>query len=362
MIRRSIFVLLVVLAVPLSAQRVVSRIEVRGNVPASIVIPQSALVEGRSYTDADLEVAVARIRRLPFVYEARYSFEDGALVLDVTGMTPFFFELDAIGTKSQFADGGIAIFSGGGRLFAGDGGVVQATVGKLTGDASSRVFGLEYANYGIAGTRLFAIASGELTTTDDGFEPDPTYSLTVGYPLTVRQTLSATAIRSGFEAHREFEFFTTDSESEQTAFQLRWAYDTSDDPFFALRGTTATVSASRTWVESHNESIIIQVPSGNVVRTSSDSDGHITSLGADAIRFWPLGRRGAVTTRLETILDDEDITVIRNGEFAEPRDANIRGARVAVGYAHNFFDSIATHAKSRHRAEFALGASRRELD
>lgn len=362
MIRRSILFLLLVVAVPLSAQRVVSRIEVRGNVPASIVVPQSALVEGRSYTDAELDVAVARIRRLPFVYEARYSFEDGALVLDVTGVTRFFFELDAIGTSSEFNDGGIAIFTGGARMFAGPGGVVEATVGKLTGDASSRLFGLEYANYGIAGTRLFAIGSAQLMTADDGFESDPTLSLTVGYPLTVRQTLSATAIRSGFEAHRKFERFTSDSESDQTALQLRWAYDTSEDPFFALRGTTVGVSAARTWRDSRSQSLMIEAPSGNVVTTTFDTKGHETALNANAIRFFPVGKRGAVTAGLDAIWDGEDLRRIRDGVPVEPQDAENRGARVSVGYVHNFFDSITTPTRSRHRAEFALGTSRRESE
>src|SRR5690242_2048628 len=100
MIRRAILFIAVTLALPLLAQpREVSRIEVRGSVPAGIILSQSALVEGRGYTESDLDAAIARLRRLPFVHDARYALEGETLVLEVDGVTPLFFDAQAVSDR-----------------------------------------------------------------------------------------------------------------------------------------------------------------------------------------------------------------------------------------------------------------------
>jgi len=191
--------LLLFAALPLMAQRTVSRIEVRGNVPAAIVLPQSALVEGRAYRDTDLEAAVARLRRLPFIFDARYSMEGETLVLEVTGETPLFFQVEGTGAKSHFDDNNTAELSGGARLYAGNGGVAEGRVIKVLAEGGdSRRAALGLSHYSIGGTRFFATAGIDTTITKAReFDPGTSWSLTVGYPLTVRQTLTASAFTSG---------------------------------------------------------------------------------------------------------------------------------------------------------------------
>src|SRR5215213_10142097 len=122
--RRLTFCLALLFAIPLAAQtkHLVSRIDVRGNVPAAIVTSQSALEEGRSYSERDLDDAVSRLRRLPFVFDARYSLAGDTLVIEVDAVTRFFAGLDANGFRSDNDQGGVAALSGGGRLFLRSGG------------------------------------------------------------------------------------------------------------------------------------------------------------------------------------------------------------------------------------------------
>jgi hypothetical protein len=360
MFRRLILAIVVSLTLPAAAQHVITRIEVRGNVPASIVVPQTALIEGGSYTLEDLDIAVARIRRLPFVYDAHYNLEGMTLILNVTGTTPFFFDARADAAKSEFTDSGIAFFGGGGRLFAGSG-VLEATITRAAGDAQGRVAGLEYAHYGIGNTRLFAIGSVDwtFTTSDDQPAADPRIALTVGYPLTIRQTITAFATSSGFHDTRTMPGLPRPLErnSEEQIIRMRWEYDTTEDPFFARRGLLAGVAATRTDFESLFEGGSIGAPPFIPPSIfSSRNEGTTNELSADAMHFWPVRERGAILGRLEASILQSDTDRQQNDLPVVATEADTQAVRASVGYAQNFF-LFGPRNVARHRGEITYTAS-----
>jgi hypothetical protein len=359
MIRRLILPLLLVLALPAAAQRVISRIEVRGKVPASIVLSQTALIEGQSYTDADLDVAVARIRRLPFVYEAHYTVEGMTLVLHVNAMTPFYFDAEVDAAKSSIDDSSTAFFGGGARMFAGSG-VVEARIRKATGDFDSRTLGLQYSHYGIGGTRLFAIGSIDWAfTNDEVAEPDPSWSVTVGYPLTIRQTLTASVMGAGFEAERTIEGFPRPLRraNDEQLLQLRWEYDTTEDPYFARRGLLAGIAATRREFDSTFEAGTIERPPAQPSIITFHNEGTNDGIAVDLQHYWPIAARGTILARADGSFDQSDSTHQQNDLPSTNSNVETEFVRLSAGYGYNFFDSGAPR-ESRHRAELIGSVSR----
>ena len=354
MIRRLILIAALLVAVPLSAQgkHRVSRIDVRGDVPARIVVSQSTLAEGRSYTDDDLELAVARVRRLPFVYDARYSLEGETLVLEVNGVTKLFGDLDASGVGSEGDRFSSAAVAGGGRLFLGSG-VAEGRVQEFVAEHSQHNAAAEvaYSQYGIAGMRLFASACVNYNLTPrDGFHPDPTLRLLAGYPLTLRQTLTASAVNAGYTARQAF-FLAPQgirSSSDSQSFDLRWTYDTTDDPFFAQRGLM--ISAGPRWGRSDLQTETFFAPAA--LRTESTS----RSLTAEARRLWTLGSRSAIFSGIGGTLDRTHVKSNFGDQLALGVDSVLESktASVTLGYAHNLFDRARATAM---RQRIELGAT-----
>lgn len=307
--RRLILIATLLFAVSLSAQvkHRISRIDVRGDVPARVVVSQSALAEGRSYSDDDLEIAVARVRRLPFVYDARYSMEGETLVLEVSGMTRLYGDVDAASVGIEGEHSSTAAFTGGGRLFLGAGVAearVQETVAEHADEQTSA--DVAYSHYGIGGTRLFATAGVQYAITrEDGFDPDPALRLFVGYPLSIRQTLTASVSRSGYTARQGFILAAQDLQASATQqfVDLRWTYDTTDDPFFARRGLTIAAGPSWARSETESETFSIQFPALTFGIETFRSESTSKSLSAEARKLWSLGARGAIFSGIRGAID-----------------------------------------------------------
>jgi len=318
LIRRSFaFALLfLIINTPLLAQsrRLVSRIEVRGEVPAPLVISQSALAEGRAYSDRDLDVAVSRIAKLPFVFDASYTMDGETLIIDVHAMTRFYAGFDVSGTelphaKTTTTTGAVG---GGMRFFAGSGGVAEVTADRVLADSGGgRFVAIHYSHYGIAGTRFFASAGiGHSIINDAELAHDPKWHLTVGYPLTIRQTLTASASGEGSTV------------SSRRNVNVRWSYDTTDDAFFARYGET--VNASPSWTRFDSRSV--------------------AAFDLDATKYWAVGARDAIFSTLEAT-----------------SATNENAASLTLGAGHNFFDWAAP-AGTRQRVEVGLHASRRRVE
>jgi hypothetical protein len=362
--RLTMILLLLVLPMAAQAQRVVSRIEVRGNVPAQIVTSQTALVEGRSYSDKDLEVAMGRLRRLPFVFDARYSMDGDTLVIEIDSMSRLFADLAAFGSGHDDRGTGSARLGGGGRLFLGSGGVAQGHVAEhvFEGDHATEL-DAQYSHYGIAGTRFFAATGINYAVVKDGFDADPTFRVLVGYPLTVRQTLTADLLDSGFRSRRTLAIGPREIQnfSDQRVLNLRWNYDTTDDPFFTRSGETLNAGPTLSDESSQFESYTIFAPDGPVVINTNRTDRTTLSLGADARKYWATGTRGTIFggLNLATFRVDGDVNTIGSPLRAVDYDGEV--AAVSVGYGHNLFD-WATRGDTRQRLEFGATYSRQDVD
>jgi len=365
--RRLILLFAFLVALPLAAQRTVSRIDVRGSVPASIVTSQTALTAGRSYTERDLEIAMGRLRRLPFVFDATYTFEGDALVIEVNAVNRFFGELDAraVGFYNQ-GESGMAALSGGGRLFLGNGGVGEARLTQVVTDGDDgTAVDAEYSHYGIGGTRLFASAGiSHSFLNEEGFEPDPTFTLTLGYPLTVRQTLTATYADAGFTTRRSIPVLPEQlsSSGNSNVLDLRWTWDTTEDPFFARSGEV--IAAGPSWAERSERFNVIVVgsPDGQVDVVDFRTEAETMTVAADARKYWAHGTRGTIFggVRAEWF-DSENVTDSFGGPLPGRFDSDGLNYFATAGYGYNLFD-FASHPKLRHRIEGSVTYGRRELD
>lgn len=365
MSHRATLFLLLLLTFPLAGQQRIARIEVAGGIPASIVVSQSALVEGRSYNESDLDAAVARIRRLPFVYDARWTVTGETLRIEVTGMTRLFAEAEVLSAQSDFDDETSTFVGAGARQFFGSG-VLEGRLTTLLDEADDTLRAeVAYSQYAIGGTRLFATLGADVPLRDsDEFEPDPTWALTVGYPLTVRQTVTASALRSSFESELNAPGLPGPvvSEWENFAFDLRWTYDTSDDPFFARRG--AMFSAGHTWrnFDSKFNAVIVPLPDEDPEILTTANEGDARSLGIDARLFRPIGTRSTIFGGLEASASHDEF---RRDESDGPTitgesDSNV--VRLSLGFGHNFFDLDGPLTDGRHRIEVGAAATRRHDD
>jgi hypothetical protein len=353
--RRLLFALvLFVIALPLIAQErhQVFKIEFRSRIPASILRSQSALSEDRTYTDEELQLALARLRRLPFVYNASYTIEGSTIIIEVVDEYHVYYQLDSLGQFTSGSEGGHGHVSAelGGRLYAPWGGVAQASYG-LQSESGGRgnTYTAEYAQYGLAGSRLFVILQANKPS-QSGSSTQPAFQ--IGYPLTLRQTIYARGFKSKFH---DFENVGTSGSfsnaDEEKTVAVGWRWDTTNDPFFATRGLFGEIERGATKTTGNALSI---ASNGRVVFASDrKTDSDVTNLSGKY--FWPIGR-GAFTAAAAYESDDgtQDFRLAPATTYTR---TNLRNShtRLTGGYVLNFFPLISQMRHSRHRIEAAVG-------
>ena len=213
----------------------------------AIILSQSYLKTGRSYTERELQEAVYRIKRLPFVIGADLALRKGSergryeLVVTVEETRPVFLDYSLAGTKSSF---GLFYASGvswtndgtlGLREFVGADGLAFLAISD--GTSQTRQLQGGYTQYDLFGNGSYA----SLTVSDTfiAFQP-PVLQLTglVGVPLADNLTL----IASPQWSHGSNSNVTTRS----WGGTLGLVYRTTDDPIIPTRGTDLEASASGT--------------------------------------------------------------------------------------------------------------------
>jgi len=240
------------------------RIVVEGsNVAEDIVRGEARLDEEQSYTEEDFRQALYRIRRLPFVTDATYRIEPGvapggtALVVRILDTTAVFYEAEARATS--FSEGetdttGRLLL--GGRWLLDNLGVLEGAVQKADDD-DGFLAGVAYRAYDIYGTGAtasLAIAQ-RFQATERTYDPEAVINL--GWPLTQRQTLTLTASRSKSRVTRDFDVNNDDDADDEddadrddnldltnrdrfTFAELRWWYETIDDPLVPTLGVSVS--------------------------------------------------------------------------------------------------------------------------
>jgi len=325
----------------------ISKIEFHSRIPTSILLTQSALSENRTYTDADLDLAAARLRRLPFVYYVNYTIDGTTAIFEIADEYRGFFHVDTLARQSTGGPGDNGFLSGelGGRYYLPWGGTAQATYGASSVIGSS-AYTFQYSQYGLARTRLYFIVDASRPRSGG---TQPHYE--IGYPLTLRQSITLTGSRrqsSDSESSGINNHFTSDS--VQHDMELAWQWNTTNDPLFATRGAAFLVGRGRTKEENHALSV-----SGTRVIFSNDSKTDSDYWHAGVGKFWPVGR-GAFTANADAKWFDE--TRHSRSRSTDPfavTGQNERTTSATAGWVHDFFKSVSELTASRRRVELAIG-------
>ena len=324
MIRRILAVLaLAAMAVSTLAQETrfaVERIEVRNahRVSPRVIVAETLLREGRTYSMSEVGDAVARLRRLPFLFAAAFTMEDRVLVIDVTEMRTFSFLGDARQIeleRKNLPDAFDEDFSdpttewkdavGGVRWLSDGAGLVHL---GMTVRRNRQPYGVNYSawelgytRYDLFGTRVFAMVDVR-TPVDSISEGTFTPEFMAGVPLTAHQTLTLdvqdTLFRRGT---RRIAGFAIDVNSSQRVIAAAWTYDSTSEPWIATRGTFVRVAPH--WTMKDRASFRSILPTR--VETIAE---HLDARGVDfaATHHHELSARDSVSAGLLGGWDVED--------------------------------------------------------
>jgi hypothetical protein len=282
----------------------------------SIVVAQSLLREGQTYSEAELADAVSRIRRLPFVRAVSFSLAKGSqrglyrLVIAVDPMMSLFFDGQARSVTSDNQSprtDNFGLLTVGGRIPVGSSGMAHASVSVtedfayLSGGERRRVdptFALGYSLYRIGSRAVFAdiTVAARRGTSDSDFgdprlraETETSVHAIAGVPIHGSQS-----IRAEWNSYRFPLTFETPSgdrraTGRQDSLQLFWLRDTTDDPVYPLHGSLLKAGA----IGAKGRSVGFGFgPTGSEV-----TEQRITNYGAEAAgsRYWTLSNERALS-------------------------------------------------------------------
>jgi hypothetical protein len=344
-----------------------------------ILIAESRLTEGRSYSEAELRDAMSRIKRLPFVLHTDFRLAKGTergrfvLVIAIEETKPLFVRIDSLHEAIQttelvqpyqinhpeFRNTILRIandyYTIGGRMFVGAKGVVTAATDRSDchvdhGLCGSRQpgYSLGYTQYDVFGTRasiaavvqyrefsfdLPAFIPGEGRRTAS-FGDHLTYQLTGAMPL-----FGNNAVRATVSRQREI-VNTIHANFDQG--ELAWLYDTTDDPLFPTRGTFAQSA-----LESHR--LLRYVTFIEPIRTTNPWKH---DFEAKAMKYWQLGSQQTVSTGSEfaTLFGNTQTEWTLHGGYAAmliPRTPALRYGDLRFELSYDRI-ILHTHAGSNH--------------
>lgn len=249
-----------------------------------IIVAESRLREGRSYSESELAAAIGRIERLPFVVFADFRLEKGTvpgqyvLAISIAETKPLFLSARSyaswVSTETMTADP-TSLPAGetpepqtsvvdyrndyltvGGRWFIGARGVVHVAAELQREDRYS----IGYTHYDVFGTRasitaLVAYQNRRIEGLPGLFgrwerNDDLTYQALASVPITANQSIRASwqhatqpVPRSEPSAVPGNLRYTLDP-AEVNRYEMGWAFDTTNDALFPTRGTLITASAA----------------------------------------------------------------------------------------------------------------------
>lgn len=337
--KRVFLVLLLLIALPARAQErhAIDKIEFRyTKIPSRILLAQTMLTEGRTYTDEELELAVSRLRRLPFVFSAHATLDGTTLVVDVSDEHRFFYDLNGSGERFDNDDEGQLDTGIGGRWYFNPGGVLEASIGSVGytqgGGADSRT-NVQYTQYDLFGTRAFltvGVARDDFPHYHSDFSPH----VTVSVPLSLRNTVSLTALRESYDTTIEVlgeDFFPFRITTDRDSLEAHWTYDTENDPLFTVRGQKLDVAPYYARINSH-----FNVFGGPSVRIN-DNEGSQRGARATAEQYWTLSPRSTLFAGVQAAYDRTNFS-FAGPDFDTGNTTTGKQAAIAAGWGHNFFD------------------------
>ncbi|HEX6096150.1 MAG TPA: hypothetical protein VF432_07495 [Thermoanaerobaculia bacterium] len=346
------------------------RVVVEGSyVDEDIIRAETRLEEEESYTEEDFRQGVYRVRRLPFVTDAAYRIEPGVtgggttLVIRILATTPIFYEVNA--GASEVADGDIEASGDvllGGRWLLDNLGVLEGAVQKAE-DVDGFLAGFAYRAYNIYGTGGYATLAIAQRFKADPVLYDPSAVLSLGYPLTQKQSLTLSYSRAKSRIPRDFDVDGDDDDpdidedeaeddnhtlTERDRFEfaeLRWWYETIDDPLFTTRGVQ--FSAGPRWSTADHVTEVYDVDDEDPEEEEIATETTSSSLGfaLDGAAYRPLTRRNSVFLRA-------------GGDYAktdEASDLQFFNGSAGIGLTHDFH-SYAENVLRPFRARLQIGA------
>lgn len=316
-----------------------------------IVISESLLQQGRSYTESELRDARYRIVRLPFVLSADFSLRKGSkrglyeLVIAVEDTRRWFFGIDLEATRWaqpvsfddldtddwSEASGGLS----GRRFSAGRHGVFFVAIGGEDGSLQ-----LGYTQYDLLGRSILLGVSASSTDcapedrSDDERSGscrtdlyelglDPTFStwsadgdssrvrLDLGVPIRGNQSLRGFAsfryADSGFRRQayepRTFRFLDF-RDLEETRINLSWVHNSVDEPVFPTDGLVLEAGLNFNALQAELQSVPNQgLPPDFLVTMDSREIGAQFTGG----RYWPMARGQTLSAKAQLFVGRSDV-------------------------------------------------------
>jgi outer membrane protein assembly factor BamA len=239
-----------------------------------LVVAESLLREGSSYSEDDLRLAVYRIKRLPFILDAEFTLRRGSergrfeLLIGVEEVKPYFLQYFADYELSE-RPGGFGSF----RERLVDDGIVGARYFVNSHDLAFAAWNPDgFVNLGYTRFNLFGRGGyASLQASAQSELHDRNLSLTAAVPIAGNHAVRSTT-----------SWFESDA-SSAWGQSLEWLYTTTDDPLLPSEGEESAFNAA--------------YQSGRLKRVLRDDDtvGPLTQravgLSARGRKHWPLTLR-----------------------------------------------------------------------
>jgi hypothetical protein len=282
-----------------------------------IILSESLLQEGRTYSEEALRDAVHRIHRLPFVLLAEVSLAKGSergryeLTITIYEARRWFFQFDAnwalkddvdrfdprldsrlesrIGATGDDANGLV------GRRFAlGKRGLFFASFGAEEG-----AFALGYQRYNLWNRNiLFSLALGGIEEIGNVSVGDSSWAATaqLGIPIVGNHALR---LRTRYRRFDTLLFQGDEIESHDTEAEIVWVYNSLDDAVLPRSGLL--MEGGLTWSDGHDTRIDLDADGQLLLEIiDEEATGIIASIG----RHWPIGARQSASVGLRAFVED----------------------------------------------------------
>ena len=342
-----------------------------------IVVSESHLERGRSYTEGELQDARYRIVRLPFVLDAQFALQKGSrrglyeLVITVEDTRRWFFGIDVevirwahpISFASLETDDFSVASAGlsGRRFSAGRHGVFFAALGGEDGSLH-----LGYTQYNLFDRSVLLGVTASVTDCapeesaegrsgscrTDLYELglDPTFSswsadgnsarfrLDLGVPVRGNQSLrfvgsfrrAASGVRRQAYEPDPLGYFEFDDHEELRA-NLSWVYNSTDEPVFPTAGTVLEAGLNFSALRADLRSVTLLGRRPDVQAAMSSDELGVQIAGS---RYWSVARDQTLSAKLKLFLGRSDVADVPTEErqLLSGRLDVFRGSLVA-GYA-----------------------------
>lgn len=355
---------------------------------ADIIRTETRLATGREHTEGELRDAVYRVHRLPFVLDAELSLRRGSergkfvLVIAVQETNSGFFAAEvellkvdeplgaALGHSAHGEVTTRAAGTVGFRLFLGPRGLL---FGALHNDELQAGY-TRYGLFGRNGTASFAVSVSPSHCCSPGeilpLGLDPAFSswstgsrrrtnLAVHLPLAGNHGLraSATELTTLTSSRRTIlpadlrEFFD-DEDFSRRDVELKWIYDTRDDPLFPGRGTALSAGVE---LAEASFPLRLPLPSGEpfpAPPADARSESRMMALAAAATRSWSPTPRQALTLGGRAALGRSEVDrLVRGGAIEGPQSFHTREAAAEVKHSLALWSAERTRAHGDLRLE-----------